>query len=240
MNLNITVKRGVQLALLAPVLLCTLSFTSLAQVVAATIHNEGIRPTRDMVQKLSRRHYARLDINDELSSRLLDEYIDSLDPARIFLLTSDIDSFEQYRLRLDDDIKQGNVETAYTVFNVFLTRARHRLNRELQQLEQTIAALNYDTTEYLHRDPAELGWATSEAELHDRWRKRIKNDLLGLTLSGKNNDEAKELLAKRLQNHLRRINELNSDDVYTRYMNAYASLYDPHHRPLFAAAQQKL
>ncbi len=68
----------------------------------------------------------------------------------------------------------------------------------------------------------------SEAELDDLWRKRIKNDWLRLKLAGKNDKDIRDTLDKRYANYLDRVHQLNSEDVFQTFMNAYAMSIEPH------------
>ncbi len=55
---------------------------------------------------LSRYHYNKVSLNDSLSSVILDRFIKTLDYNKMYFLQSDIDEFEKYRFKLDDDIKE--------------------------------------------------------------------------------------------------------------------------------------
>ena len=56
----------------------------------------------------------------------------------------------------------------------------------------------------------------------------VKNDWLRLKLAGKTADEIRKTLDKRYANLADRIAELNGEDVFQTFMNAYASAIDPH------------
>ena len=73
--------------------------------------------TQNIVAALSSRHYVPASLNDELSSRIFDTYIGDLDPSRSYFLQSDIDEFEQYRYKMDDALKRGNLSPAFDIFN---------------------------------------------------------------------------------------------------------------------------
>ena len=51
---------------------------------------------------LTNYHYKRTRLDDELSSEIFDSYLELLDPAKIYFLSGDIESFERYRTSLDD------------------------------------------------------------------------------------------------------------------------------------------
>ena len=54
---------------------------------------------------LNRLHYDPKIIDDDFSKSVYDDYIKAIDPQKRFLLKSDIENFDQYKLLIDDQIK---------------------------------------------------------------------------------------------------------------------------------------
>jgi carboxyl-terminal processing protease len=77
-------------------------------------------------------------------------------------------------------------------------------------------------------DRSEAPWGTTSEELDDLWRKRVKNDALSLLLAEKNWEETSDILRKRYDRVLKRTEQINSDDVFEAFMNAYSHTLDPH------------
>jgi len=71
-------------------------------------------------------------------------------------------------------------------------------------------------------------WAKDSAELDEIWRKRVKNDYLRLLLADKEPEAIVETLTERYDNQERRILELNNEDVFQFFMNAFAQSIEPH------------
>ncbi|HXO63154.1 MAG TPA: carboxy terminal-processing peptidase, partial [Steroidobacteraceae bacterium] len=71
-------------------------------------------------------------------------------------------------------------------------------------------------------------WVTDQAQLDELWRKRVKNDALSLMLTGKQWPEVADLLRKRYERVLKRVDQVSPDDVFENLMNAYARAFDPH------------
>ena len=86
----------------------------------------------------------------------------------------------------------------------------------------------FTVNESFQFDRSELGWARSEEELQEVWRKRVKNDALSLTLTEKPWEETSELLKQRYERLLRRVTQVTSDDVFETFMNSLAHTVDPH------------
>ena len=124
-------------------------------------------------------HYNRVAVDDELSSKVLDLYIERLDRNRMYLLSGDIEYFEKYRYELDDVVKSKPLDPVYEIFEVYQTRLRERLTFALRQLE---TEPDYATDVEYQFDRTEEPWATSVEELNAIWRQRVANDALNLAI----------------------------------------------------------
>jgi carboxyl-terminal processing protease len=174
---------------------------------------------------LDRYHYKQFELNDSLSSIIFDRYIKSVDYGKNYLLESDIKSFEQYRYKLDDYLKDGDVLPFYDMFNVFLFRMRDQII-----YTDTLLSKEFDYTkneEYLI-NRKDAPWAESETELNDIWHKRVKNDALNLKLNDKEWEEIQKNLKKRYENYSRILTQYNSEDVFQLAMNSFTVSVDPH------------
>ena len=68
-------------------------------------------------------------IDDQLSSKILYRYLDDLDPSHSYFYDQDIKEFEiKYRLKLDDALKEGDLQPAFEIFNTYQQRVLARLN----------------------------------------------------------------------------------------------------------------
>ena len=174
---------------------------------------------------IQKSHYRHADVDDDLSSMVLDRYIYALDNNRMYLLASDVESFELHRYQLDDMVRSEPLDPVFEIFGVYRTRVRERLNFALLQLE-TEPDFGIDETYVFDRE--DLPWLQTEAELDDLWRKRVKNDAMNLRLAEKDWTETQEILRKRYTRFLKRMDQINSDDVFETFMNAFAHTLDPH------------
>ena len=78
------------------------------------------------------------------------------------------------------------------------------------------------------RNRSKSPWASSSAELDEIWRKRVVNDALNLALEDEPWEKIQEVLTKRYKGFIRRLDQVNNDDVFERFMNAFAHALDPH------------
>jgi carboxyl-terminal processing protease len=193
-----------------------------AQLAPSAKHEKIGELVTEFVQKS---HYEHSSVDDKLSALVLDRYIESLDGNRMYLLKSDVDAFQRYRNEIDDMVRSEPMDPIFDMFEVYRTRARDRLNFALLQLE---TEPDFTVDEEFEFDREKSPWATTEGELDDIWRKRVKNDALGLALTDKEWPEIQETLSKRYARFLKRMDQIKSDDVFETFMNAFAHTLDPH------------
>jgi carboxyl-terminal processing protease len=178
-----------------------------------------------VTQFIQKSHYMHVPVDDELSSKVLDLYIESLDRNRMYLLAGDIEFFNEYRYELDDLVKYKPLDPVFEMFEIYQTRVRERLTFALKQLE---TEPDFTVDESYEFDRSELPWATTSAELDEIWRLRVKNDALNMALEDEPWEKIQEVLTKRYKGFLKRLDQVNNDDVFERFMNAFAHTLDPH------------
>lgn len=203
-----------------------------AASVATSTTAGALKPTdrerkvaRIVGDMFERSHYSQLVADEKLSSQVYDHYLQSLDSSRSYFLKSDIDEFERYRPQLAEAVRTGSVEPAFAIFQRLQERNRAAMNYALHLLD---TEPDFTVDESFAFDRAKAPWPATQAELDDLWRKRVENDALSLMLAGKTWPEAREVLRKRYERLVKRIDQITPDDVFETFMNAYAHVYDPH------------
>ena len=225
-------------------LLMTLAFSLPANALQQETLDELIAQAKDLPQlspekeqreasvhiarSLLLNHYRKQNIDKSLSERVFNHYLSSLDSQRLYFLKSDIDEFEPYRYRLHGALKTGQLEPGFKIYNRYQQRFIDRLIFKISLLEKDLKDIDFNKEEYILSDRKDLPWATSEEELKDAWRRRVKSAALSLKLSGKTSEEATTTLRLRYQNQLKRALQVRSEDAFQSYMNAFTTIYDPH------------
>jgi len=82
-----------------------------------------------------RSHYNRAPIDDAVSARIFDAYLESIDGGRQYFLASDIEEFEPLRNRLDDAVKRGQLQPVFDIYERYVERARDRMEFAIAQLD---------------------------------------------------------------------------------------------------------
>ena len=182
---------------------------------------------REILDRLATRHYHGQKINDELSERYLTTYIEMLDPLKSYFLQSDIEEFSKWKTKLDDLARRGDVNPGFIMFNRLRTQAiaQHQANIELLESDYEF---DFTADETIVSYGEERDWLENPLQRDEYWRKRIKDSMIRLLLNDKEPAKARELLIKRFTNQKKQMQQRDSQDVFQLYVNALASLYDPH------------
>jgi len=185
---------------------------------------EQLRATRLITHFMRNYHYKPTALDDAMSADILDEYLDNLDPNRSFFSVEDIAAFERHRSKLDDYLDDARLQPVFEIFRTYRQRVSDRIAYAKQLLERDF---DFEREESYRFDRSEGPWATREA-LDEIWRKRVKNDVLGLRLADKDEEDIVETLQTRYEGIERRTKQLEPDDVFQFFMNAYTTSVEPH------------
>jgi len=182
----------------------------------------------DLIKELEEKHYARVKIDDDFSSELLDTYLDVLDGSRLYFLKDDVEGFEEYRYTLDDSLRNSSVEPGFEMYNVYLQRLLDRLIFAINIIENDIPSMDFTVEESILIERDDEPFPADRAALDELWRKRMKNSVLSLKLTGDSNEEIRDKLSKRYRNQLNQILKTNERDVFQTYLATVARTVDPH------------
>lgn len=181
--------------------------------------------SKRVTSRFTRSHYKHFNLDDSFSQAIFNRYLELLDYNRNIFTQTDIDSFKAWSTQLDDQLKAGNNQIAFDVYNLSMHKRFERFQYALSLLDKEIT---FDTDESMELDRSKASWPKEKAELDELWRKRVKYDALNLKLTGKEWPEIKETLGKRYNNAIKRLSQTHSEDVFQLYMNAFAREVDPH------------
>ena len=203
---------------------------SLSVIASESIETEDGQSSlyREIFERLASRHYRSQEIDDVLSDRYLDEYINTLDSGKNYFLQSDIDEFEKWRSKLDDLSKRGDIKPGFIMFNRVRDRAMTQLEKNITLLEDENYVFDFETSDSIMFDPELRSWFKTQEEASKFWEKRLVDSMIRLLLNEKDEADARELLIKRYRNQIKQFEQRDSQDVLQLYANALASLYDPH------------
>jgi carboxyl-terminal processing protease len=178
-----------------------------------------------VVQMIPQFHVSRKSVDDRISSMLLDAFLKDLDPAKLYFQQEDIDEFSKYRVDLDDALKNGDVQFGYDVFK----RYKERLVVQLTKAHTLIdAPQDFEVDESMAINGDDLPWARTQEEIDERWRKRIKYDLLQFKLDKETDEEGRKRLHSRYKTVQRNMEQMKQSEILEFYLTALTTCFDPH------------
>jgi len=180
-------------------------------------------------------HYSTLDINDDISEKIYNTYLEQLDAQKRFFLQSDIRQFEKYKFKLDDQLKDQDL----TFFNLVYETSRKRINEVKNYYEEIMNnSFDFSSNEDINLDFENKSYARNNNEIKNRWRKQLKYstlDIISLKLGdsikvidNKTRNESMTLIKKNTDDFFDYVEEMDRDDWFANYINAFLNQLDPH------------
>src|SRR5262245_51908750 len=246
-------RRVYLLGVLTAGVLATGLVTQATRAALAPDRSDG-RISKAVARFLADEHLSKAPLNEEMSRRTFTTFLKMLDPMKVYFLQTDVDEFAKQQNVLIDQIRSGNTTFAYTVFERFLQRVDDRVKTVDQLLTEKP---DFTIDEEIISDPKLTTYAKDEAEGRDKWRKRIKYDLLvkkadaaglkdnvaaatkdlrkGATSvtperPAKSTKDAppEERISKRYHSFAKRMHQTKAEELLERYLTALTSSFDPH------------
>ena len=194
---------------------------------------------------LDKGHYQSLDINDELSKKVYNSYLDMIDPQKKYFLNSDLREFKKFEKLIDDQWLSYDL----AFFNLTHTRLIQRINEVEMFLPSLFnSTFEFDIDENINVDFENLTFSKNDKERKERWRKQLKFSTLDLydikildqEKSIKSNKdyvvksesqllkESLKIVNDNINDIFDLMNDIQRKDWFSNYVNSFVSQYDPH------------
>lgn len=224
-----------------------------AAVVAGPIQptQEQALVTRQLATLVDRQHYLNMRLDATTSGKILDMYLDSLDPEHTLFLAPEVQDYKkQYGATLGASLKAGDLKGPYAIHAQYRDRLKAFYSFMLAELKKP-QNLN-QPNEFIETDREKAAFFSSKIEQENYWRKMLVSQLINLTIN-KEEEQAKQkalkddpslangqdltasedltpvqTLTKRYTRQLERMGRVKSDDVLERILNSMTLTYDPH------------
>jgi carboxyl-terminal processing protease len=208
------------------------SVAAFAQNDAPKYSYDNLEPTASqskveafVTQFLNNYHYKKFLVNDSLSAKVWDNFIENVDGSKAYFTKQEIDGFEKYRYTIDESLLTGNLSAPFDVFNAYRTKYKQRHAYIKNFLSKP---LDFTTNETYEVNRSKAPWATSEKELDKIWDKIILSQALGLKLSGTSDSAIVSILNKRYDMYESRVLKWRSEDIFQTFVNSFTEIIDPH------------
>ncbi len=194
---------------------------------------------------LNRGHFSPAEIDDAFSENVYMNYLNGLDGRHQFFIKADINNFNSYKTKIDDQIKGSKID--------FFNLSHEKFLQRMQQVKNFYPALldkpfDFSKDGSISTDYENAPYAESLTELKSVWRKFLKFNALGIYAGFKTREEDKkkadstyvvktdlalevetrEVLKEDMKFFFEAREDLNRNDFFSIYINAIALQFDPH------------
>ncbi|HDQ4288024.1 TPA: carboxy terminal-processing peptidase [Acinetobacter baumannii] len=220
--------------------------------------SQSIQPTqeqalvaRQLATLVDRQHYLNMRLDANTSNRILDMYLDSLDPDHSLFLDAEVQNYKKlYGSNFGASLKAGNLTGPFAIHQQYRERLKQFYEFMLVELKKPQNLKQPNT--FIEVDREKAPYFKTSAEQQNHWRKMLVSQLINLTIS-REEEQAKQkalkenpsladgqdltgpedltpaqTLTKRYTRQLERISRVKSDDVLDKTLNAMLATYDPH------------
>jgi len=192
---------------------------------APTPTNVDQQTAKIVVGLLEQFHMAKPQINDEIAKQWCKNFIEDLDPQKVYFEQPDVDEFMAQATTLDDRIKEGNLDFARLVFGRFLKRLDERMAVVFELIKKKP---DFTIDESIVDDPDKINYPANAEEANERWRKQIKFDQLQLKIDKIADDEAVKKLTIRYRDRSRKYHQFDMTELLEFYLSSLTRTFDPH------------
>ncbi|MGQ1741204.1 carboxy terminal-processing peptidase [Acinetobacter baumannii] len=206
---------------------------------------------RQLATLVDRQHYLNMRLDANTSNRILDMYLDSLDPDHSLFLDAEVQNYKKlYGSNFGASLKAGNLTGPFAIHQQYRERLKQFYEFMLAELKKPQNLKQPNT--FIEVDREKAPYFKTSAEQQNHWRKMLVSQLINLTIS-REEEQAKQkalkenpsladgqdltgpedltpaqTLTKRYTRQLERISRVKSDDVLDKTLNAMLATYDPH------------
>ncbi|PYK36671.1 MAG: tail-specific protease, partial [Verrucomicrobia bacterium] len=171
-------------------------------------------------------HYTRQRLNEDVSKKFLQTYLEMLDFSHLFFTQKDVDELNaKYGNSIAGDVLLGTLKPAYEIYGLYTKRVDDRVAKIKELLKQPID-FKSDTSIELSRQKSP--WPKDEAEADQLWRGRIANELLQERLSEHPIEPPPQLVGRRYDRLARNVHEQDKNEQMKLFLDSLAQTYDPH------------
>lgn len=234
---------------------CVLALFAIAFISPAAAVEYG-QVAAKVANLLENEHYNDQPIDDEVSRKLLQNYLDFLDIGRLYFIQPDVDQFRaRYETTLDDALLLQDISAGHAIYGVYQQRVIERVGKVEKLLATTEFTFDSDRTVQLSRK--DLPWPANEAEADQVWFNIIESEVLQEVLrretiaakkeqdaaegiepdpedadadadADKEPDDPREIVAKRYKRILESLKDNDTETVAGFYLKSLSHSFDPH------------
>jgi carboxyl-terminal processing protease len=181
---------------------------------------------RSLIDFFLKTHYSVHELDQSLAKRTIENFVKALDPGKVYFYQKDIDPFYSKLVpAFPNQMAKADCSAIEQIYNLYSVRFAERYKDIVKLID---VKPNFKIQEFLTFDRKKLPYATDANELKERWRKRIKFQILQLMETINSEKEIRQKLHKRYELAVKQHNNLTTDDMFEMFLDSFATALDPH------------
>jgi carboxyl-terminal processing protease len=179
-----------------------------------------------LAREFLKHHVIQSALGTEIEQRAIESYLHRLDTSRSLMLDSEMSELRAKLAGVFENLQAGNCSQ--------IAGAHERLIALQSASEAHAKALvadenfKLDETVEIRIDPEQRGYPKSTDERNELWRKLVHFQMSNYLGAGEKLPEAKRLLAHRYELRTKRLRELPQWEIYSIFLDSFATALDPH------------
>lgn len=196
-------------------------------VWAPSLHSQTAKTRQNSIKGtvavVTKAHLRKPVVDQSFCKRWLSNYLNSLDPAKLYFLSSDISEFSEFESKLVGFSKSGDTELLDLVTKRYRKRATTALGDAIRRIDEPFDFSINERMPLQHED-----WPATESDRTDRWRMQLKYDLLVERLNTKDKADRIKFLKTRYTSIQERISNLTDQKALGLFLNSFCQAVGPH------------
>ncbi|MCP4788822.1 MAG: tail-specific protease [Gammaproteobacteria bacterium] len=197
-----------------------------APVLTSTSDQQEI--TQELLQFIKQYHYQTRTIDDQFGSDVFQQYLETIDPQRMYLSEADLAPYQHLNNDLDDQLNEGHLDTLVELFNLMQVRRLQAVTYFQGRLQDEQQSFDYAMQEslpiYADKHPRQ----PDLAGLRNLWRQLLKNQFINGLIEQETDAQIRARLLKRYDSQIKRLLQVDQRDMFSTIANSITTVTDPH------------
>ena len=172
---------------------------------------------------VAKHHLKKPKIDQPFLARWLKQYLETLDPAKLYFLAKDISEFEKF----DDKLPEFKAAKSAKLIKLISKRYQLRVESALQHaLDRIDQAFDFTIDESMPL--AYEQWPQTNSDRTERWRLQLKYDLLVERSHTSKRSAQIEFLKSRYESIRKQAEQHSGQQALAVYLDSFCLTVDPH------------
>jgi len=172
---------------------------------------------------MTKSHIKKPKIDKALRRQWLKQYLETLDPSKLYFLAEDISEFEKFEDELPDFKAASNLKLFELVWKRHKLRVESALRQALDRIDQAFDFTLQESATLKHQQ-----WPQTKDDRTERWRLQLKYDVLvERSHTSKRRDQI-EFLKLRYTSIREQVSQQTRLQAQAVYLDTFCRTVDPH------------